>query len=58
MEEPWTSAPGINVSQNAVGQAGNSNDVATAEISANGVHCYAVWQYVNGASNQIYFSSS
>ena len=27
-------------------------------ISANGAHCYAVWQYINGTSNQIYFSSS
>ena len=54
----WTAAPGINVSQNTVGQAGDNNDVATAEISSNGTHCYAVWQYINGLSNQIYFASS
>jgi len=55
----WTSAPGINVSQNPSGtQASTNNDIAQGAIASFGTHCYAVWQYTNGASNQIYFSSS
>jgi len=54
----WTPAPGINVSKNPSGEAGNNNDVANAEISAFGAHCYAVWQFISGASNQIYFAST
>ncbi|MFI5421107.1 MAG: sialidase family protein [Nitrososphaerales archaeon] len=58
----WTSTPSSpassTVSQNTTGEAGNNNDVATGAISAFGTHCYVVWQYVNGASNQIYFARS
>ena len=54
----WTPAPGIDVSQNTVGQAGNGADVANGAISAFGTHAYVTWQYINGASNQIYFTSS
>jgi len=52
------SAP-INVSQNPSGsQASNNNDLATAEISSFGTHCYSAWQYINGATNQVYFVAS
>jgi len=55
----WTAAPSINVSGNPAGtQAGNNNDVANGAIAATGTHCYAVWLYVNGKTNQIYFASS
>ncbi len=54
----WTSAPGINVSQNTKGEAGFQLDLATAAISAYGTHGFAVWQYMNGGSNQVYFSHS
>ena len=58
----WTSTPSSpassTVSQNSAGEAGNNNDVATGAISAFGTHCYVVWQYANGASNQIYFARS
>ena len=55
----WSSQPGINVSQNPSGtQAGDGQDIATGEIAAFGTHCYAVWQFIRGASYQIYFSSS
>jgi len=55
----WTAAPGINVSGNPAGtQAGNNNDVANGAIAATGAHCYAVWLYVNGRTNQIYFAHS
>jgi hypothetical protein len=54
----WTSAPGIDVSQNNAGEASNNNDLATGAIAAYGTQCFAVWQYENGATNQIYFSFS
>jgi len=54
----WTAAPGINVSKNPSGEAGNNSDVANAAISAFGTHCYAVWQFMKGASSQIFFASS
>jgi hypothetical protein len=58
----WSSTPSspasATISQNVKGQAGNNNDVATGAISAFGTHCYVVWQFISGGSNQIYFSSS
>ncbi len=54
----WSAPPGINVSQNPSGEAGNNNDVANGAISAFGTHCYAAWQFMNGASSQIFFASS
>ena len=54
----WSPAPGIDVSQNANGQAGNGADVANGAASAFGTHCYVVWQFISGASNQIYFAGS
>jgi len=55
----WSAQPGINVSQNPTGtQASTNNDIAQGAIASFGTHCYAVWQYTNGASNQIYFSHS
>ena len=54
----WSAAPGIDVSQNTIGEAGNGTDVATAAISSFGTHCYATWQFMNGITNQIYFSYS
>jgi hypothetical protein len=55
----WSAQPGIDVSQNPKGtEASSNNDVATAEISAYGAQCFAVYQYTNGASNQIYFAAS
>jgi len=55
----WTIPPGINVSGNPSGtQAGNNNDVANGAIAASGARCYAVWLYVSGRTNQIYFTHS
>jgi hypothetical protein len=54
----WTSAPGLNVSQNPNGEAGFENDIATASISSFEENCYAAWQFTNGTTNQIYFSYS
>jgi hypothetical protein len=54
----WTAPPGIDVSQNSYGEAGFDNDLATASISASGTYCYAVWEYVNGSSDQVYFSTT
>ena len=58
----WFSTPSSpaasTISQNTNGEAGNNNDVATGAISAFGTHCYVVWQFTNGATSQIYFSSS
>jgi hypothetical protein len=54
----WTPAPGITVSTNKNGEAGFENDVATGSISSNGIHCYAVWQFTSGTTNQVYFAHS
>ncbi len=54
----WTAPPGINVSQNANGEAAFQNDLATGAISSYGAHCYATWEYLNGSSYQVYFSHS
>jgi len=55
----WTAAPGINVSQNPTGtQAGNNADLANGAIASFGTHCYAVYQFISGTTNQIYFASS
>jgi hypothetical protein len=54
----WTPAPGINVSNNSIGEAGKNSDVVTDAISDFGIHCYVAWQYMSGTTNQIYFSSS
>jgi hypothetical protein len=55
----WTQLPGTDVSQNPVGtQASNNNDVANGAIASFGANCYAVWQYVVGSTNQVYFAST
>ncbi len=55
----WTAAPGIDVSQNPNGtQASNNNDLANAAIASYGANCYAVWQYMVGNTNQVYFAST
>lgn len=54
----WTASPGLDVSNNKNGEAGYENDVATGSISSSGTHCYAVWQYTDGTTNQIYFTHS
>jgi hypothetical protein len=55
----WTAAPGIDVSQNPNGtQASNNNDLANAAIASYGSNCYAIWQYMVGNTNQIYFAST
>lgn len=54
----WTSAPGINVSQNPNGEAGFENDVATGSISSSGTNCFATWQFTNSTSDQVYFAYS
>jgi hypothetical protein len=55
----WTASPGIDVSQNPNGtEASNNNDLANAAITSYGTSCYAVWQYIVGTKNQVYFSAS
>jgi hypothetical protein len=54
----WTAAPGIDVSQNTQGEAAFQNDLATGAISSYGSYCFATWEYVNGASTQVYFTTS
>jgi len=54
----WTSAPGINVSNNPSGAAATNNDIATGALTSDGSHGLAVWQYVSGTTSQIYFSGS
>jgi hypothetical protein len=54
----WTAIPGIDVSQNTVGEAAFQNDLATGAIAAYKTQCYATWEYVNGATTQVYFATS
>lgn len=54
----WSPAPGINVSHNTSGRAGDGTDVANGAILSYGTHCFAAWQYISGTTSQIYFSHS
>jgi len=54
----WTTAPGINVSNNPSGAAATNNDIATGSIASDGTHGLAVWQYVSGTSSQVYSTAS
>jgi hypothetical protein len=53
----WSLPPGIDMSQNAKGEAGFEIDLANGAISSSGPNCYAVWQYKDGTTNQVYFAS-
>ena len=52
----WSSP--IDISNNPVGVAAGNQDVTLIALSANGIHCFAVWTYTNGSTSQIYFSAS
>ncbi len=55
----WTPAPGINVSNNPSGTSASTNsDLANGAIASFGTHCYAVYQFITGTTNQVYFSAS
>jgi hypothetical protein len=54
----WSTAPGIDVSNNPSGSAATNNDIATGAIASDGTHGLSVWQYVSGTTSQIYFSGS
>jgi hypothetical protein len=53
----WTPPGGVDVSLNSKGEAGFEHDLAVAAISASGAYCYAVWQYMQGATDQVYFNA-
>jgi hypothetical protein len=56
----WVAAPGINISNNANGEAANPNDISSGWVMNFGPDAFACWSYQPSGSStsQIYFASS